>query len=130
MRQITSHSVGWIEISNTVKVTCAQSLLLSAQHDEVYDMHQHCLAILVQGGRSERDQALLLARAEIRYTPGNEPALPRRILNAYTRWDQWAPSPPLHTVLECRHGLRSRGTRFFALSRPPYAAVAEAPRTE
>jgi hypothetical protein len=43
-----------------------QSLVLSnvlpAQHDEVYDMHQHRLAILIQGGRSELDQALLRTR--------------------------------------------------------------------
>jgi hypothetical protein len=38
------------------------SNVFPAQHDNVYDLHQHGLAILIQGGRSEFDQALLRTR--------------------------------------------------------------------
>jgi hypothetical protein len=47
-------------------IMCPRSLLIGnvipAQNDQVHDMQQHGLVVLVQGGRSELDQALLRTR--------------------------------------------------------------------
>jgi NAD(P)-dependent dehydrogenase (short-subunit alcohol dehydrogenase family) len=36
--------------------------VLPARHDQVHDMHQHGIAVLIQGGCSELDQALFRTR--------------------------------------------------------------------
>ncbi len=53
-----SRTTRWV----TAPQSLVQSNVFSAQHDEVYDMHQHGLAILVQGARPTLDQALLRTR--------------------------------------------------------------------
>jgi hypothetical protein len=63
-----SEAYSYRTISNDRRllVICLQSLLLPyvllAQYDQVQDVYQHGLVVLVQGGRSELDQALLRTR--------------------------------------------------------------------